>query len=259
MTDSQQQTTPANMWQPLVDPDMPRIQGTLQEQVGKKYRHRLVDVETGEVIPLCGKDGIGSALEEPMIKAVHSKLPSFVKNPKTQEYPDAFNKPRTSATSQFDKYSHERHCHEFKAFGESSCAFDISKVKVLIDDVSKPGGLERRLNGNYHIFNYEINDDEITIKAYYSKRIWEIVAYDGKYPLTLQAKKPGKGEKKDEVQIWENFRPCAPSKWNDTSKTPTKFVDGLIECVRRWPQVGSDERKDEIVKSIQTQRTALGI
>lgn len=95
----------------------------------------------------------------------------------TQEFPDFY----LSATNPKD------HMLEVKAFNYyASPAFDIANYESYVSSVAeKP----YRLNADYLIFGYTMDNGNITIKELWLKKIWEIAGRSQRYPLNTQVKR----------------------------------------------------------------------
>ncbi len=152
--------------------------------------------------------------------------PDFEEGPK-QESPDFF-----ADGKQFQ--------FEQKAF-YGSPGFDISNFTSFLHQMSKPGGLEKKLfKTKYLVFEYGLEGDGFVIKNFWMLNIWDLPTYGNKYPISMQAKKG----------IWCNIRPGVTSGWSDPSKTPAKFLEKLLECI---DLCGHLEGKQDLKASILTQ------
>ena len=54
--------------------------------------------------------------------------------------------------------------------------------------------------------------------------------------------------------IWYNIRPDSVKNWYLPEKTPKLFIDKIIECITKCPNI---ENKDEKIKSINDQFTKI--
>ena len=70
----------------------------------------------------------------------------------------------------------------------------------------------------YLIFKYNLNDGVITITNFKLCKVWQLINYTGKHPISLQCKKG----------MWYNIRPCSFNDIN-TNKTPIMFVKKYVK------------------------------
>ena len=77
----------------------------------------------------------------------------------------------------------------------------------------------------YLIFKYDLKDGVITITDFKLSNVWQIINYNGKYPISLQSKK----------SMWYNIRPCCFNDMNAADKTPTMFIKAITEAVDKTP------------------------
>ncbi len=102
----------------------------------------------------------------------------FFDEPKnTQEFPDFY----------LDNTSKTNGLLEVKAFNyNASPAFDIANFESYCSSLESKA---YRLDADYLIFGYSMNDGDIEIKEIWLKKIWEISSCSTKYPLRVQDKR----------------------------------------------------------------------
>lgn len=131
--------------------------------------------------------------------------------------------------------------YEMKAFMVHP-SFDVANFGSYVSQLSADGGLFRKLfRTKYLIFEYEVNENVITIKNFWSMNVWNIVGYNGKYPIGIQNKR----------NMWYNMRPSYTKEWNTKSKTPELFVGNMIKAIKECPNQIDD--RDKIITNIQNQ------
>ena len=126
-------------------------------------------------------------------------------------------------------------------------SFDISNFTSLIHQISKNGGLKKKLfKTKYLIYEYDIKNEEYVFKNFWLLNIWNLPVYDKKYPLSMQVKK----------KMWYNMRPGPSFGWTDNTKTPERFIVNLLKCIEECAQI---ENKTDIKLSILSQIEQLKI
>ena len=161
----------------------------------------------GRSIQINNPNLVGDLLEDVFFPFYKEACPDFEEGPK-QESPDFHAQGKN-----FD--------FEQKAF-TGSPGFDISNFTSFVHQLSKPGGLEKKIfKTKYLVYEYKMENDAFIIKDVWILNIWDLPVYDKTYPISVQVKK----------KMWYNIRPGAKSGWNDKTKTPTKFLAKLIECI----------------------------
>ncbi len=119
--------------------------------------------------------------------------------------------------------------------------FDLASFSAFVNEVSTEGGLFNKVfMTRYLIFEYSWNSPTATIISFHYVPIWKALLYDKIRPLSVQVKS----------SIWFNLRPCARSGFGDDTKTPTRFIHNLIECIKLCPQI---QEKDTKISSIEKQ------
>jgi len=124
--------------------------------------------------------------------------------------------------------------------------FDIANFESYIDQLCKPYGVYRKIfRTKYLVFEYIMNEENIKITKFHSLSVWNIVGYNGKYPISLQAKRG----------MWYNIRPSCTKEWNNTNKSPDMFMKNIIECIKHCPNNIQD--RDGKIKNILYQYRQL--
>ena len=174
---------------------------------------------------------VGTILEERFFHTLKNQFPTLTNGP-PQQSPDYFLT---------DPTNHSIEC-EMKCF-KGTPGFDISSYDCYINQLIQPSGVYRKLfNTKYLIFQYEIERDVICIKNFFFKNVWDLINYDGKYPISVNNKK----------QIWHNIRPSTViNSWTDPNKTPQLFIDKIIQSIRECPHY--IENREVKIANIQSQ------
>ena len=156
-----------------------------------KLANTSVDIST--------TDTVGQSLQSWLKQYMIDKNITFVEMDNTQEFPDFI----------LDPFDRENNLLEVKAFNyDAGPGFDIANFESYCDSVRiKP----YRLNADYLIFGYSMNDTEIKIKNIWLKKIWEISSSSGPHPLKVQ----------DKRGIIYNIRPC---KWYGSNNKFSPFI-----------------------------------
>lgn len=180
----------------------------------------------GRSLPIMNPNLVGDLLEDIFYPFYKEVCPDFEEGPK-QESPDFFG--------------HEREFQfEQKAF-YGSPGFDISNFTSLIHQISKPGGLIKKIfKTKYLVYEYGIEESAFVIKNFWMLNIWNLPTYHNLYPISMQVKK----------SVWYNIRPGTKAGWMDSSKTPHVFLDSLLQCIDRCSHL---EDKQALKTSILTQ------
>jgi hypothetical protein len=205
-------------------PNLEALDTLCKSFIGKKI-HLSVSFN-GRSFPIMNPNLVGDLLEDTFYPSYKDVCPDFEEGPK-QDSPDFFG-----------------HGQEFrfeqKAF-YGSPSFDISQFTSLVHQMSKPGGLIKKLfKTKYLVYEYGVDEDAFVIKNFWMLNIWNLPAYDNTYPISMQVKK----------KMWYNIRPGRKVSWVDSSKTPLMFLDHLLQCIDKCPHL---EHKDSFKSSILTQ------
>lgn len=168
---------------------------------------------------------VGESLDSILFPFFKETCPDFEKGPK-QESPDFFAEKKEF---QF----------ELKAFCGSP-GFDISNFTSFIHQISNPGGLVKKLfKTKYLVYEYGIDGDAFVIKNFWMLNIWNLPAYNNKYPISMQVKK----------KMYYNIRPGTKVSWTDSNKTPNMFLDNLIKCIDQCPHLEDKESLKPLIVS----------
>jgi hypothetical protein len=183
--------------------------------IGKKIN--LSCTFNNRSIPIMNPNLVGDLLEDTFFPFYKESCPDFEEGPK-QESPDFF--------ADGKKYQFEQ-----KSF-YGSPGFDISNFTSFLHQISKPGGLEKKLfKTKYLIYEYGIDDDSFIIKNFWLLNVWQLPSYGNTHPISMQVKK----------KVWYNIRPGAKSSWYDEKKTPHIFLERLLECLDKCPHIEDKE------------------
>lgn len=166
---------------------------------------------------------IGDCMEDILFPYIHSQLPTFIRGPR-QSSPDFYN----SSIWEW----------ELKCFSNSP-GFDISNFNSYISQLQD--NLERKLyRTRYLIFKYTMESENIKITDFKLLNVWELINYNGKYPISIQCKRG----------FWYNIRPCRFDDMNNT-KTPLMFINQICKAIHEAPNKIED--RQEIVANIYEQ------
>ena len=213
-----------------IDPDESIIQSICNSLIGE---YIIIHANIlGKIIPLTESESmnnvVGGILESILPYILKEKLPHFIPGPK-QSSPDFYN----------NTYEYELKCFEKRP------VFDISNYDAFISQIKKENGLKRKLETKYLIFQYQIEKNGIKIIHFDFLNIWNLIGYDGKYPISLQNKKG----------MWYNIRPSSKISWKNEKKTPQYFVEQILKSIERCPN--PIKNKDILLDNIQSQYKCL--
>ncbi len=152
----------------------------IKEKIGS------VEIKLGSITAKYnGKDAIGDLLQEWLGEWMKSKKYYFRTKENTQEFPDFLLS--ESDTKDF---------LELKTFNaNASPAFDIANFDSYCTSLLT---IPERIEADYLIFSYKMENAELSIDNVWLKKVWEISSPSGKDPIKLQVKRN---------QIY-NIRPC---------------------------------------------------
>lgn len=172
-------------------------------------------------------NAVGDILEEIFFERFKKVSPTIKVGPK-QSSPDFW-----THNKEFE--------YEMKVFTKNP-SFDVSNFSSYISQLVEKNGVFRKLfQTKYIVFEYEIKNNTIIIKNFKALNVWNLVGYDGKYPISIQSKR----------NMWYNIRPSPIKDWSNQNKTPTKFVKNIIKAIKECPN--NIQNKDKIINEIQTQ------
>jgi len=195
------------------DPNTPEIKKICEELIGSKTRIGFTTtLQNGKTYSkdFQNPNIIGDCMEDIIYPYIHKLIPTFERGPK-QASPDFYN-------SKIWEW-------ELKCFSKSP-AFDISNFNSYVSQIKD--NLEKKMyRTQYLIFKYELKNGFIKILDFKLCNVWEIINYNGKYPISLQCKK----------NIWYNIRPCNFNDMNNLYKTPIMFIKKLCEAIDKTPNI----------------------
>jgi type II restriction enzyme len=152
----------------------PEVIQLLDEANVKSSIGRIEITFNGLPVKLRQRDTVGNALQEWLCAFLKSKDVYYRPNI-GQTFPDFY----------FSEANDENLC-EMKSF-ISSANFDVANYRSYVNSIAeKP----YRLNSDYIIFKYDMNDEgDITILDYWCKKVWEITGPTADYALKCQRKR----------------------------------------------------------------------
>ena len=163
------------------------------------------------------KDSVGNLLQE-WLKAwfIKEKI-EFEENTNSQTFPDFL----------LDKDDHTKGLLEVKSFDfDRGPGFDLANFDSYCNSLLENA---YRIDSDYLILAYQMNDGVISIKDVWLKKIWELACPSSTYPLKVQEKK----------QVIYNIR---PSVWySERSRfkpfnTKEAFLKALNDTRYQYPQ-----------------------
>tara|TARA_B110000208_G_C11775042_1_gene431720 strand:+ start:396 stop:1094 length:699 start_codon:yes stop_codon:yes gene_type:complete len=186
---------------------------------------------------------IGNCMEDILYPIIEKSIPTFEKGPPGQK-PDFIN-----LVSKLLSYDYELKCFNI----ESGAGFDIGSITGFLEDISKPAGVQKKLDVKYLIFEYEIDKKTkgFTITKFWMLSVYDICCgYGGQKPINIGGQKG------------VNIRPATKNQWTDEKnrdkRNPTNFLDRIEELIKsKWYNVDELEKQQKL-ESIQTQRKAIG-
>tara|TARA_B100001123_G_C15260247_1_gene1006316 strand:- start:701 stop:1387 length:687 start_codon:yes stop_codon:yes gene_type:complete len=226
-----------------VDPNEQEIKNICKSLIGStiKINYELTlpngENHSGEII---NSNIIGNCMENILYPIIRNKIDTFEKGPPGQK-PDFIN----------SKSKTNGHCYEMKCFKKNP-GFDIGSITGFLEDISKPDGVQEKLDVKYLIFEYSFDRGIVIIKEFWMLSVYEICCgYGGKKPINIGGHKG--------VYI----RPTTKNKWTSINckdkRNPTNFLDRIEKLIQsKFYKVDEDEKQQKL-KSIKTQRDALGI
>lgn len=151
----------------------PEVIELLDEANIKQSVGKIEITFNGFPVKLKQRDTVGNALQEWLYAFLKSRDIYFRPNV-GQTFPDLY----------FSEANDENLC-EMKSF-YGSANFDVANYRSYISSIAeKP----YRLNSDYIIFRYDMNDEgDITILDYWCKKVWEITGPAENYALKCQRK-----------------------------------------------------------------------
>lgn len=188
---------------------------------------------------------IGNCMEDILYPFINKYIPTFKKGPPGQK-PDFIN-----LVSELISYDYELKCFNKK----NGAGFDIGSITGFLEDISKPDGIQKKLDVKYLIFEYEIIETGET-KGFRITEFWMLsvcdicCGYGGKKPINTGGHKG------------VNIRPATKNQWTDEKnrekRNPTNFLNRIENLIQsKWYNVDEIEKQQKL-ESIQTQRKAIG-
>jgi type II restriction enzyme len=122
---------------------------------------------------------------------------------------------------------------EVKAFNyNASPAFDIANFESYCSSLAENA---YRLDADYLIFGYSMNNGVIKIEDIWLKKIWEISSSSAKYPLRVQ----------DKRGMIYNIR---PTKWYSSRATPSfdskeNFIIAIYNTLKKYSHTSIEENQ----------------
>jgi NgoBV restriction endonuclease len=196
----------------------------IKEKVGS------VEISLGDITAKYnGKDAIGDLLQEWLSEWLKNKNYYYRTKKNTQEFPDFLLS--ESDTKDF---------LELKTFNaDASPAFDIANFDSYCTSVLT---IPERIDADYLIFSYKMNNAELSIDNVWLKKVWEISSPSGTNPIKLQVKRD---------QIY-NLRPCT---WYSTKlksnpfSNKIEFLEAISETHKSYSQC--DKYKVDWLKTVK--------
>lgn len=142
----------------------------IKEKIGS------VEIKLGNITAKYnGKDAIGDLLQEWLGEWMKSKNYYFRTKANTQEFPDFLL-----------DITDDKGLLEIKTFNANATpAFDIANYNSYCKSLLKN---PERLNADYLILSYKMEDSELSVDNVWLKKVWEIAGTSGANPINLQTK-----------------------------------------------------------------------
>ena len=185
----------------------------------------------GRAIPITNCNAMGDILENIFYPSIKEVLGDFEEGP---------------AQASPDYYGMEKNFEFEQKVFKNKPGFDIGNFASYIDILSAEGGVYKKIfRTKYLVFEYDIIDTAIKIIKFHYLSVYKLVGYSSKTaPITMQIKR----------NVWYNIRPDNDSRWYAEEKTPPLFIDKIIECIQKCPNI---ENKSTKIASITKQFNAL--
>ncbi len=173
------------------------------------------------------KSAVGDLFQEWLAEWMRKQGIKFRIKQNSQEFPDFL----------LDEDSNIKDLLEIKTF-YSSPNFDVANFEAYCDSLTKQA---YRLDADYLIFSYDINNYKFQIKKVWLKKIWEITGKSEKYPIRCQAKR----------NVIYNIRPVAWYSARNKYKpfqSRLDFVTALYDTLMQYhiTQEDSDNWLEEV-------------
>lgn len=176
----------------------------------------------GITVKYNNKDAVGNLLQEWFQEWLIFNKIYYKPKTNTQSFPD-FHISESDITGFL----------ELKSFDtQASPNFDLAQFDAYNKSLlTKP----ERIDSDYLIIGYKMNDSILTITNIWLKKIWEMSTSTGKHPLTLQKK----GAFKEEGGVIHNLRPFAFHTNIDEKKlfkNRLTFIEAIASLHETHPQ-----------------------
>lgn len=220
----------------MEDPDIKDIHNIGNTMVGSEIKLVYeIKLPSGVIInnPIDNCNITGNCIESIFIPMLKKEINTIEVNIQ-QKSPDFWNRNK--------EYEYEIKC--FKG----SPSFDISAFICYINQLYEKNGVLRKLyRTKYLIFEYKIQKSVVKIVNFWLLDIWNLIGFNGKYPITLQCKK----------NTWWNIRPCAIKDWKNMSKDRNLFFQQIIKAIENCPN--NIDNRNDIIKNITLQFNKLSL
>ena len=186
----------------------------------------------GVSFELSGKSALGDILQEWLKNWLDTEHIYYRVNSNSQEPPDFF----LSDTDAVDLL-------EIKVFDyAASPNFDVANFDTYIRAIlDKP----YKIDADYLIIGYELNDSNLVIKQIWLKKIWEICRSSKKFPINTQCK---------QGKIY-NIRPAtwyASDPTFPAFQTRKQFIEALNDTVNVYEHLSNEISKDTWLSCVAT-------
>ena len=223
-----------NIYSQYEDPDSQKINDICKSLIGAKINiNYTISINNSNTMTgmINNCNITGDCLENIIYPYIKNYINGFEEGPK-QSSPDYWNNNR-----QYE--------WELKTFMNSPC-FDVSNFVSHINQLVKPDGIKRKLfRTKYLIFKYYIENNTIIINDFIMCNVWDLINYNGKYPISLQNKKG----------TWYNIRPSSFNEIKNLNKNPEIFINKICEAIRICPN--QINNSDEIIQNITQEYNKL--
>jgi len=133
------------------------------------------------------KDTIGNLIQDWLVQWMKREQFSYEQNPSSQTFPDIF----------LNVEDKKKDLLEIKTFDwKRGAGFDLANFESYCGSLLTNA---YRLDSDYLIIAYKMDDAQITIENVWLKKIWELAGGSGTYPIKVQEKK----------QVIYNLRPIS--------------------------------------------------
>lgn len=217
------------------DPDIDIINHICKKLINAKITFQYTISLDNETITNDIKDCniVGNCIENILFPFIQKEINTFEKGPK-QSSPDYWNRNK--------KYEYDLKCFM------NQPNFDIANFISYISQLNESNGVLRKLiKTKYLIFKYKIIDNYIKIQDFTICNVWNMVNYNGKYPISLQNKKG----------TWYNIRPGKYNDFKNKEKTSYMFINNICDAIKQCPNKIQD--KDNIIINIKQQYQEISI